>query len=52
MHELLGALLELLDSGSDEGCDGLVVVGREEFLKVRRIVKDMTGEDHGDVKED
>ncbi len=36
-------LIDLLNSGDDEGCDVLVVVSRKEFVVVREAVKELTG---------
>ena len=52
VKELMEKVTKLLDSGDDEGCDGLVVVGRKEFMDLRKMVKETTGEVCGYVSED
>lgn len=49
---LLGKVVNLLSSGDDEGCDGLVVVDREAFMELREEVHLMTGESYGSIRED
>lgn len=46
------AIRDLLQSGSDAGCDGTVVVGRKEFMKLREMFDKFEGERCGDVTED
>jgi hypothetical protein len=50
-RELLKNATALLQSGDDAGCDGLVCVGLDEFLALRRLVHDMTGHWYGSVAE-
>lgn len=50
--ELLEAAEQVLMSGDDTGCDGLVVVGLEEFLALREVVGKMTGHYLGSVNTD
>lgn len=49
MEDILHAAIELLESGSDEGCDGLVVVGAFEFHKLRQVIHNKQGVWYGDV---
>jgi hypothetical protein len=51
-NELMTEVIELLRSGDDTGCDGLVVVGREELLAVRKLVQKHTGRLYGNVSDD
>ena len=43
MSELMRLVIALLRSGSDEGCDSLVVVDRKEFIDLRVYVAEKTG---------
>jgi hypothetical protein len=51
-EELQNAVVALLETGDDEGCEGNIVCQIEEFRKVRELLKDRTGEDHGNVSDD
>lgn len=44
MDDLLRTAVSLLESGDDEGCDGLVVVGRTEFWALRKMVANHTNQ--------
>ena len=47
------AAVDLLASGDDTGCDGLVCVANAEYAKLREVVHELTGEWHGvDVGDD
>lgn len=51
--QLMEKVIALLKSGDDTGCsDGLVVVGRDEFMDLRKLVADQTGEVCGSVDEE
>ena len=50
--KLMEKVIELLESGDDTGCDDLVVVGRTEFMELRKIVEDQTGKTYGCVDEE
>jgi hypothetical protein len=50
--DLLDAAIALLQSGSDDGCDQLVVVDLGTFLALRQLVEQETGECFGDVRDD
>ncbi len=52
MDKLMEKVIALLNSGDDTGCDGLVVVGRSEFMALRKLVAEQTGEVCGSVEED
>lgn len=46
-NQLLAAAVELLESGDDEGCDGLVVVSADAYGMLQNIVQAMTGIQYG-----
>jgi len=46
--QLLEAVIDLLESGDTEGCDGLIVCGLQEYAKVQAVVKEITGHVHGE----
>jgi len=50
--ELQNAVITLLESGDDTGCQGTVVVNVEEFLRVQSMIEDRTGETFGSVSDD
>jgi hypothetical protein len=50
--ELLRRVIDLLNTGDDTGCDGLVVVNLQEFLTVRELVQEMTGQLCGSIRSD
>jgi hypothetical protein len=45
--KLIAAAIELLESGNDEGCDGLVVVSADTYTSLQRVVQAMTGIQYG-----
>ena len=51
MSELMRLVIALLRSGSDEGCDSLVVVDRKEFIDLRVYVAEKTGTWYGGVQD-
>lgn len=52
LYYYVKAMRDLLQSGSDAGCDGTVVVGRKEFMKLRDLFNRFELELCGDVEED
>jgi hypothetical protein len=52
LYYYVEAMKNLLSSGSDKGCDGTVVVGRKEFMKLREMFYRFELELCGDVEED
>lgn len=48
-EQLLEKTVNLLDSGDDTGCDGLVV-GAFEFVALQELVKELTGITHGSLE--
>lgn len=50
--KLLEAVKSLMGSGDDEGCDGLVCVGLDEFRIVQHLLRKQTGIWHGSVSPD
>lgn len=49
---LLQKAVDLLASGDDTGCDGLVVVGYKEYMELRKFVHELTGEWHGCIEQE
>lgn len=47
--KMMNAVIELLESGDDEGCDGLIVVDIHKFVALQQLVKDATGIEYGSV---
>lgn len=45
--QLLAAAVELLESGDDEGCDGLIVVTADAYVWLQRVVQAQTGIQYG-----
>jgi hypothetical protein len=45
--QLLSAAIELLESGDDEGCDGLVVISSDAYVTLQLVVQAMTGIQYG-----
>lgn len=41
--QLLAATIELLESGDDEGCDGLVIVTADAYVLLQQVVRAQTG---------
>jgi uncharacterized protein YbaR (Trm112 family) len=46
-NELREAIISLLQSGEDAGCNGLVCVEEKEYHKLRRLLHDYTGQWYG-----
>src|SRR5262245_41030237 len=47
LSAFLQAAREVLESGDDEGCSGLVVVTESSYRRLREAVHALTGEYHG-----
>lgn len=43
MNEILNAITELLESGDDTGCDGLICVDAKAFARLQKANHTLTG---------
>lgn len=49
---LVETTMDLLESGSSEGCEGLIVVDASRYHELRRIVHDVTGMWVGELEDE
>jgi hypothetical protein len=46
-EKLLAIAIELLESGDDTGCEGLIVVSNDAFVFIQQVVQAHTGIQYG-----